>query len=165
MNKVSNIISSYYSKKAWTRWIHSLFGGINIAYSKLSITVRSWFCQYQNIISNTKWNTLTEYPYLIIMHRANSSCSTLSMYIISKSDTIAPLITMISSPLIMPMERGITVPVKNNILIHRYKNSFPCLEMNISRRYTLIAYKYIMHRVCSRFSSNQNIIDKVGFLD
>lgn len=40
--------------------------------------------------------------YLIIMTRASSSCNTLSKYIISRSDTIAPLITIISSPLIMP---------------------------------------------------------------
>lgn len=40
--------------------------------------------------------------YLIIMTSESSSCSTLSKYIISRSDTIAPLITIISSPLIMP---------------------------------------------------------------
>ena len=38
----------------------------------------------------------------IIMHRANSSWSTLSRYIMSKSLTIAPFITMISSLLIIP---------------------------------------------------------------
>lgn len=42
-------------------------------------------------------------PYLIIMHSACSSCRTLSIYIISKSDTMAPLITIISSPLIIPI--------------------------------------------------------------
>lgn len=40
--------------------------------------------------------------YLIIMTSESSSCNTLSKYIISRSDTIAPLITIISSPLIMP---------------------------------------------------------------
>lgn len=43
-----------------------------------------------------------KWKYLIIMTRESSSCSTLSKYIISRSDTIAPLITIISSPLIMP---------------------------------------------------------------
>lgn len=42
------------------------------------------------------------YKYLIIMTRESSSCNTLSKYIISRSDTIAPLITIISSPLIIP---------------------------------------------------------------
>lgn len=37
------------------------------------------------------------------MHNACSSCRTLSIYIISKSDTMAPLITIISSPLIIPI--------------------------------------------------------------
>lgn len=36
------------------------------------------------------------------MTRDSSSCNTLSKYIISRSDTIAPLITIISSPLIIP---------------------------------------------------------------
>ena len=40
--------------------------------------------------------------YLIIMHKACSSCRTLSKYIISRSDTMAPLITMISSLLMIP---------------------------------------------------------------
>lgn len=35
--------------------------------------------------------------------RESSSCSTDSIYIISRSDTMAPLITSISSPLIMPV--------------------------------------------------------------
>lgn len=39
---------------------------------------------------------------LIIIQRASSSCNTLSKYIMSKSDTIAPFITMISSPFIIP---------------------------------------------------------------
>lgn len=43
--------------------------------------------------------------HLIIMHSACSSCNTLSKYIISKSDTIAPLITIISSLLIIPAIR------------------------------------------------------------
>jgi hypothetical protein len=38
----------------------------------------------------------------IIMHSANSSWRMLSRYIMSRSDTMAPLITMISSPLIIP---------------------------------------------------------------
>lgn len=46
--------------------------------------------------------------YLIIMHNACSSCNTLSKYIISKSDTIAPLITIISSPLIIPVSENKT---------------------------------------------------------
>lgn len=40
--------------------------------------------------------------HLIIMQSACSSCNTLSKYIISKSETIAPLITIISSPLMIP---------------------------------------------------------------
>jgi hypothetical protein len=36
------------------------------------------------------------------MQRASSSCRTLSRYIMSRSLTIAPLITMISSPLMIP---------------------------------------------------------------
>lgn len=40
--------------------------------------------------------------YLIIMQSACSSWSTLSKYIISRSDTIAPFITIISSPLMIP---------------------------------------------------------------
>ncbi len=39
---------------------------------------------------------------LIIMHSEISSCSTDSMNIMSRSLTMAPLITMISSPLMMP---------------------------------------------------------------
>lgn len=35
----------------------------------------------------------------------SSSCKTLSKYIISRSDTMAPLITMISSPLIIPEQK------------------------------------------------------------
>jgi len=38
----------------------------------------------------------------IIMQRPTSSCRTLSKYIISRSLTMAPLITMISSPLMIP---------------------------------------------------------------
>lgn len=38
----------------------------------------------------------------IIMQRPTSSCRTLSKYIISRSLTIAPLITIISSPLMIP---------------------------------------------------------------
>lgn len=38
----------------------------------------------------------------IIIHKANSSWSTLSKYIMSRSDTMAPFITMISSPFIIP---------------------------------------------------------------
>lgn len=41
-------------------------------------------------------------PYLIIMHKACSSWSTLSKYIMSRSETIAPFITIISSPLMTP---------------------------------------------------------------
>lgn len=41
----------------------------------------------------------------IIMQRASSSCRTLSRYIMSKSLTIAPLITMISSPLMIPVKK------------------------------------------------------------
>lgn len=36
------------------------------------------------------------------MTRESSSCNTLSKYIMSRSDTIAPLITIISSPLMIP---------------------------------------------------------------
>lgn len=43
--------------------------------------------------------------YRIIMLSDCSSCSTLSKYIISRSDTIAPLMTIISSPLIMPAKK------------------------------------------------------------
>lgn len=39
----------------------------------------------------------------IIMHSANSSCRTLSRYIMSRSLTIAPFITIISSLLIIPV--------------------------------------------------------------
>lgn len=41
----------------------------------------------------------------IIIQRANSSWSTLSRYIISKSDTIAPFITIISSLFMIPTFR------------------------------------------------------------
>jgi len=47
----------------------------------------------------------------IIMQRPTSSCRTLSKYIISKSLTMAPLITMISSPLMIP-ERKRSTSVK-----------------------------------------------------
>lgn len=39
------------------------------------------------------------------MLRDCSSCNTLSRYIMSKSETIAPLMTIISSPLMMPFQR------------------------------------------------------------
>lgn len=47
--------------------------------------------------------------YLIIIQSACSSCKTLSKYIMSKSETIAPLITIISSPLMMPAKTDLFI--------------------------------------------------------
>lgn len=83
--------------------IHTFFFFVSLCCST------SWTCTH--VCSLKCWRkreikeNLIGSNYLIIMHRANSSCKTLSMYIISKSDTIAPLITIISSPLMMPIKR------------------------------------------------------------
>lgn len=50
---------------------------------------------------------------LIIIQRPTSSCNTLSRYIMSRSLTIAPLITMISSPLMIPESR-VSLPWYSN---------------------------------------------------
>lgn len=69
-----------------------------------------WFCPRWSAKGLNKFKTplLLAYicrTYLIIMHKACSSWSTLSKYIMSRSETIAPFITIISSPLMTPAKR------------------------------------------------------------
>lgn len=56
---------------------------------------------HTHIHTRTKHTNML-HTYRIIMHSAISSCRTLSRYIMSRSDTMAPLMTIISSPLMMP---------------------------------------------------------------
>ena len=46
------------------------------------------------------------------------TCSTDSMYIMSRSETIAPFITMISSPLIIPVEEGKITKLKTSVWMY-----------------------------------------------
>ena len=81
---------------------------------------------------------------LSIMHRVNSSCKTDSINIISKSLTIAPLMTIISSPFIKPKKKlkkndskrskmaRSSVFLKNLFLQFAFKKcSFWCIKVQI----------------------------------
>lgn len=101
------------------------------------VTLRQFKWVYGHTLKATKVkiNSVDVYKYLIIMTRDSSSCKTLSRYIISRSDTIAPLITIISSPLIIPDRKmkktvlGMIVLIffTPGFLVHKVDYVFPIL--------------------------------------
>ena len=87
----------------------------------------------------------------IIMHNESSSCRTLSMYIMSKSLTIAPLITIISSPLIKPEDRqhNKSLQAQNNNCKHK---TLTIVYMNFLSLLSIITVMIIiLNNVCYNY--------------
>lgn len=80
------------------------------------------------------------------MHNACSSCRTLSRYIISKSDTIAPLITIISSPLMIPdIIKTLKMDLQEISSNYRFVTPHSCPRLG--------SHSNKAHPVCLRFQS------------
>ena len=69
-----------------------------------SMTLNLSFMTYIVIFAKLGETVSMKVTYRIMRQRASSSCRTLSMYIMSRSLTMAPLIIMISSLFIMPAD-------------------------------------------------------------
>lgn len=91
--------------------------------------------------------------YRIIMLSDCSSCSTLSKYIISRSDTIAPLMTIISSPLIMPAK-------KRKRMSYSYIMLYIYIQNIYSILYSISVYIVLYHCVEQTMATPQQSINR-----